>query len=156
MAAQYSLDTSFFINSWRKYYQRDVFPGVWEHLAELIDAGGAIASEEVLPELEKQEDEILEWVSVRATLFVPTDDLIQRAARDILRDHPRLIDTRRNRSGADPFVIAVAQTANCAVVTDEIATNSDRRPHIPDVCDSLSVRCIGIIDLFREQGWQLR
>ena len=156
MPARYSLDTSFFINSWRKYYQPDVFPGVWLRIAELIDAGMAVATEEVRYELERQEDEILEWVGDRSTLFVMTDDQVQLAASKILREHPRLIDTRRNRSGADPFVIAVAQNANCAVVTDENASNSLRRPNIPDVCEALSVRCIGIVDLFREEGWQLR
>lgn len=156
MTPRYSLDTSFFVNSWRRYYQPDVFPGVWERLAGLIDAGAVIATEEVRYEIEKQEDEILQWVNQRPELFVPTDGSVQWAVREILRGHPRIIDTRRSRSGADPFVIAVAQTANCAVVTDERATNSPDRPHIPDVCAALSVRCIEIVDLFRAEGWQLR
>ena len=73
MTPRYSLDTSFFVNSWRRYYQPDVFLGVWERLAGLIDAGAVIATEEVRYEIEKQEDEILQWVNQRPELFVPTD-----------------------------------------------------------------------------------
>ena len=32
MTPRYSLDTSFFVNSWRRYYQPDVFLGVWNGL----------------------------------------------------------------------------------------------------------------------------
>ena len=156
MAAQYSLDTSMFIDSWRRHYPPDVFPGLWDRLADLIDQGDALASEEVLFELEKQEDEILDWVGARTALFVSSDDSVWQAARGILATHPRLIDTRKNRSGADPFVIAVAQTKGCAVVTYETPTNNPQRPHIPDVCGDLSIHCIGVVDLIREQGWQMR
>ena len=74
--------------------------------------------------------------------------------RAILADptHSRLIDTRRNRSGSDPFVIAVAQVHGLAVVSYEQRSGAVRRPHIPDVCDALNIRTLGLVDLFREQG----
>jgi hypothetical protein len=53
---------------------------------------------------------------------------------EILRDHKKLVDTRKNRSGADPFVIALAKVEGCNVITGEKPTNRLERPHIPDVC----------------------
>jgi hypothetical protein len=43
-------------------------------------------------------------------MFVPTADLnIQMAVSQILSKAKKLIDERKNRSGADPWIIAVAQ-----------------------------------------------
>ena len=74
----------------------------------LIDQGVLIASEEVLFELEKKDDEVCEWMKEREHMFVPTDEETQRAVSNILRNHEKLIDERKSRSGADPFVIALA------------------------------------------------
>ena len=149
---KYSVDTSAFIQSWRRYYPIDVFPSFWDMLDALIRAGDLVAIDEVLIELDKKDDEVLKWVRCRDELIVPINDSIQHAVRVVLRERPRLIDTRRNRSGADPFVIALAMAEGLTVVTDEQRTGSADRPNIPDVCDHLGVQCVGIIDLIRAEG----
>jgi len=65
----------------------------------------------------------------------------------------KLIDTRKNRSGADPFVIALAKVEGCGVVTGEKPTNHPERPKIPDVCRAIGIPCINILQLCREQKW---
>ena len=80
------------------------------------------------------------------------DTAIQVAVAAILANHQRLVDTRKNRSQADPFVIALAQLHGFAVVTGERPTGRPDRPHIPDVCTALNIRCISLLELFREQG----
>ena len=55
------------------------------------------------------------------------------AVRRILQDYPRLVDTRRNRSGADAFVIGLAMVEGITVVTDERRTGRAERPPMPDV-----------------------
>ena len=75
-------------------------------------------------ELEKKEDEAFAWAKAQEDLFVPMDDEIQDAVSAILADHPRLLDTRRGRSGADPFVIALAKVRGCTVVTGEHRSGS--------------------------------
>lgn len=87
--------------------------------------------------------------------FIPIDETIQRNVAAILTDHKKLIDTRRGRSSADPFVIALAQIESAAVVTGERPSGTLDRPNIPDVCTALGIRCLTLLQLFREQGWAI-
>lgn len=151
---EYSSDTSVIIEGWTRDFPPDIFPGVWVKIEELIDGGVLVATEEVLIELERKHDKAYEWASKHKHMFIPTDEKIQQAVRGILRDHKKLIDTRRNRSGADPFVIALALVENLTVVTAENLSNSPERPKIPDVCEALGIRWLNMIELFRERGWQ--
>lgn len=148
------MDTSAILDGWRRYYPPDVFPGVWDRLDELIHDGSLRATEEVLVELERKDDEVHAWARKREQLFVPIDDRIQDMVTEILAIHERLLDTRSGRSAADPFVIALAEVENCAVVTGERATNSAERPNIPDVCVARGVRAISLLQLLREEGWR--
>ena len=133
-----------------------MFPGVWEKLGELIEGGEIIASEEVKHDLSRKDDELFDWANKRSHMFIPIDEEIQLVVAEILKGHKKLIDTRRNRSGSDPFVIALAKIRGCAVVTGEKPSNSEKRPHIPDVCAALGLKWIDIVQLLREEGLVLR
>ena len=155
--SHYTLDTSSLIEGWQRLCPPDVFPGVWDALEELIDEGVVMASEEVLFELKRKEDALFDWAKSRRTMFEPHDSIIQSRVRDILANHPKLVDTRRSRSGADPFVVAVAIVYDCAVVTlEKPGRNPDKRPTIPDVCAAYGVRCLSLVELLREQRVVLR
>ena len=69
-----------------------------------------------------------------------------------MKDHPRLVDTVKGRSGADPFVIALAATTNptMTVVTEE----QPGKTKIPDVCKAEKIECIGLADLIERENWQ--
>jgi hypothetical protein len=150
---RYSIDTSAILDGWRRYYPPDVFPDVWTGLDDLIARGDLAASEEVLVELEKRDDEIHAWAKERRdTLIVAIDDRVQGKVVEILAQDERLV--RNNRSGADPFVIGLAMVEACGVVTGERPSGSASKPKIPDVCAALNVRCIDLLGLFREQGWR--
>lgn len=151
---KYSVDTSAIIEGWVRDFPPDLAPHAWMKIEESIDGGVLVASEEVLIELEKKHDKVYEWACKRKHMFVPIDEKIQEAVRSILRDYNRLVDTRRNRSGADPFVIALAMVKRLSVVTAENPTGRPERPKIPDVCDALGIPWLNMIALFREQGWQ--
>jgi hypothetical protein len=151
----YSGDTSMLINAWRKHYPPDIFPTVWDRIDSLIQSGVVISTDEVRVELEKKDDELYAWAKQRPGLFVPIDGPIQILVSQIMTDHPRLVDTRTNRSAADPFVVALAQQRTCAVVTDETPTGSTSKPNIPDVCAALGIRFMRLVDVFREQGWAI-
>ena len=150
---KYSIDTSALLDAWVRGFPPDVMPGLWKQLEELIDNGQLIATEEVLYELKKKEDDVYKWAKSHEKMFVPTDEQIQIAVTEILRDHKKLIDTRKNRSGADPFVIALAKVEDCAVITGEKPTSRQERPHIPDVCRDIGIPCIDILQLCRERKW---
>lgn len=149
----YSVDTSAILDGWRRYYPPDTFPGLWKQLDTLIEAGTLRATEEVLHELAKRDDEVHEWAAGRPDLFVPIDDAVQEAVREVLAGFPKLIDTRTGRSAADPFVIALAKVNSCSVVTAEMASNKPHRPHIPDVCDAMGISCHNLLQLIRQEGW---
>ena len=153
---KYSIDTSAILDGWNRYYPPDVVPGLWEKMEEMIEDGDLIASEEVLLELSRKDDEAHAWAKDHRKLFVPTDTAIQVEVRGILKTHPRLIDTRKNRSGADPFVIAVAKVYKCRLITGEKPTSNLEKPHIPDVCDSVGVAWMDLLQLCREKHWSFR
>jgi hypothetical protein len=151
---RYSVDTSAILDGWRRYYPPDTFPGLWEKIDLLIHSGDLQATEEVLHELEKKDDDVFEWANTRkAKLFVPIDDDIQPVVIQILTDFEKLVDTRENRSTADPFVIALAKINECTVVTGERATGRKNRPNIPDVCSALGIRSMTLLQMIRSEGW---
>ena len=153
---KYSIDTSAILDGWIRYYPPDVFPVAWRMVEELIDSGVLIAAEEVLVDLQKKDDDVYKWARRHQSMFVPVDEAIQIAVKEILASHRRLVDTRRNRSGADPFVIALAKINGCAVITGEKPSNSTDRPNIPDVCNAMGIRWLNMLELFREQGWSFK
>jgi hypothetical protein len=151
---KYSLDTSALIEGWVRTYPINNFPGVWEKLSELIEHGEAKATDEVLRELERQDDDLTAWCRQQRNLFVDIDNAIQLVVTEILGDYPRIIESGGRRSGADPFVIALAKINNATVVTAEQRTNNlDGRVRIPDVCNFMSIRCIPLLNLITEERW---
>lgn len=151
---RYSVDTSVLLNAWWRSYPPDLFPTLWQNVDELVTAGVLVASEEVLVELEKKDDEVYGWAKERPAMFIPIDTQVQEVVATILESYPRLIDNRPNRSGADPFVIALAAVHGYTVLTQE-GSGSQTRPRIPDVCAARGIRCISLVDCIREQGWRI-
>lgn len=150
----YCFDTSALINGWHRYYHPDNFP-VWSDIEELSHQGRVIATEEVLVELEKQDDdEVFAWAIARPQIFRPIDEQIQIATSEILRRFPRLVDNRKLRSRADPFVIALAQIEDAAVVTYEDYSHNAEKPKIPNVCHALGIPCMTLLHLIRQEGWR--
>jgi Domain of unknown function (DUF4411) len=151
---RYSIDTSSLINGFRINYPYLNFPRLWnEHLPSLVASGELRATEEVFIELKRQDDELIQWIEdYSEELFVEVDEAIQYEVRDILRSHTGLVHAGRGRSGADPFVIALAKLNVCAVVSEE-GRGSAKNPKMPDVCEDLGVPCIRLVDLISEQGW---
>ncbi len=151
--ARYSIDTSALLEGWRRNYPPDVFPALWSNLEKLIRSEDLIATEEVLLELQRKDDEVYQWARKQSEMFIPIDERVQLAVAAVLAKYPKLLDTRKGRSGADTFVIALAQIEGCTVVTAERATTSPDRPNIPDVCSVMKIRVISLLELIREQGW---
>jgi hypothetical protein len=150
---KYSLDTSSLIEPWHRLYPPDVTPRLWDELLpDLIAAGELRAIQEVRIELEQQDDALLAWATSQTGLFVEIDADVQIAVKEVMRQHAKLVDINSARSGADPFVIAFA-LVNGGIVVCEEKPRSPINPKIPDVCSSLGVRCMKMLDLIREEAW---
>lgn len=148
----YCFDTSAFLECWTRYYPPDIFPGLWDKLSDLAAYKQIVAPEEVRRELEKQEDDLTLWVQQRPHIFVPLDSAVQTSVREVLARHPFLVKATSNRNQADPFVIAVARAQGLTVVTEEKG-GTPTKPKIPSVCQDFNVRCVGVVQFIRDQGW---
>jgi hypothetical protein len=70
----------------------------------------------------------------------------------IMASLPRLVDTVKGRSSADPFVIALAATTNPSmiVVTEEY----EGKTRIPDVCTAEKIEYCRLADLIERENWK--
>ncbi|MCP5410129.1 MAG: DUF4411 family protein [Chromatiaceae bacterium] len=152
---KYSIDTSALLHGWVRAYPPSIFPALWDRLEELISNGQLIASKEVLNELKRKDDDLFEWCSNREEMFVEIDDNIQVHMAHIMGKYQKLVDTSKGKSGADPFVIALAMTHNppFAVVSEEKG-GSAKNPKIPYVCREEDILCITLLQLIQKQGWK--
>lgn len=148
----YSVDSSALIHAHRRIYRPKNFGFVWKGFDKLISEGRFKASIEVYTELQKKDDEVFEWAKERKeAMFVEIDEPTQTVVSQIMAAHPRLVDTTKGRSGADPFVIALAKTVTpqMMVVTEEYPG----KERIPDVCEAQNVDHCGVADLVEKEGW---
>jgi hypothetical protein len=152
---KYSIDTSSLLDAWLDYYAPDVFPKWWQLFEASMQDGIVRASQAVLLELEKKDDSIHAWMKLRRFFFVPIDKDIQEEVGRIMASYERLVDTRKGRWAADPFVIALAKLNNAHVITSEKPTGVIEKPNIPDVCNAMNVRCRSLLEFMREMKWRI-
>lgn len=145
----FCVDTSGWLDGWHRYYPRDVFPSLWQNVEEGVNGSDIIASEEVYVEVQKKDDDLHKWMKQRKFMLIPANESIQGRVAQVLRTYPRLVDTLKGRSQADPFVIATAVETGSVVVTGE-SVGTAARPRIPFVCQQLGIRCITFLDMIRE------
>ena len=112
----YSIDSSGILDLFR-IYPPDVFPTIWIQMESAAKDGIVLAIDEVYRELEKKDDVAFQWLKARRAMIVALDTEIQQLVAAILTAHPRLVDTRKNRSSGDPFVIGLAQARGLKVVS---------------------------------------
>jgi hypothetical protein len=98
-------------------------------------------SREVHEEIKKKDDDVAEWCKDKQKeFFIEIDDACQDEVARLMALYPRLVDTVKGRSGADPFVIALASISapRMIVVTEELPGKT-RQPRIAAFCSTLSV-----------------
>ena len=144
---KYCIDTSAWMDGWVRDYPQDVFPTLWTNLEEHVEDRAIVSSEEVYIEIAKKEDGLHDWIKDRKEMLIPIESEIQEIVFELLSTYPRLVDTKRNRSQADPFVIATAEYIEATVVTGERPSNNLTSPKIPDVCNERDIRCISFLEM---------
>lgn len=149
----YSFDTSVMINGRRDLLPPDLFPTLWTKIEGMIAAGAIRAVDVVRDELGRKDDATTKWATNQADLFLPLDEDIQVATREVLAEHRKLVGKGGQRNLADSFVIGLARARGGIVVTQETRTNNLERPRIPDVCEAMGVRCVDLVGFIRDQGW---
>ena len=157
----YIMDTSSLVEL-NRHNPIDVFPSVWNNLESLSKKGLLVAPTEVLAEIKERDDELASWAKRNNSIFRPPTKKQIEILKEILRDYPALVKEDR-RYDADAWVVALAvematgpqQTIvkiKRIVVTEERLRGDKVR--IPYVCQKYSIESIGIIEMFRIEGWK--
>ena len=147
----------------KRLYPSDIFPTLWQRLGDLAENGRLFAPHEVLREVEKRDDELVQWLRNHKKMFKDLDEKQLKTVKEILDRFPGLVDPEKETPDADPFVIALAieeQMARkltlfggkCIVVTQEKPARGDK-PKIPDVCVQYEIESIPLDQLFRRENW---
>lgn len=152
--AKYVFDSNIFINLERRQ-PIDIYPSLWNKISELMENGTIISSREVYDEIMIGDDALKKWVKDRKEYFLPSSVPVQQEVRTILMEHRGLVEGGRKKNSADPFVIALAKLKYCKIVTEEIRSNNNESPKIPNVCDHYDIKCINFVDFMREEKIQL-
>jgi hypothetical protein len=121
----------------------------------LVNDGVIGSIEDVFEEIKLQDDALSKWALKRKEMFLPLDDKIQNQASVVLESHTNLVDLKKRKSGADPFIIAAAIVCSSTVVTEEKPSGGPQKVKIPDVCKSYRVPCVTLLDLLRAEGLRL-
>ena len=151
---RYIIDTCSF-TALRRVYPKDIFPGVWTLIEKLMNDCVICSVEDVLEELKLGDDELYGWARNYQGNFLLLDETIQTKATLILSTHTNLVDLRKRKSGADPFLIAAAIVTSSTVVTEENPSGGPPRLKIPDVCKAYKIPCIAILEVLRREGLKL-
>ncbi|MDO8571902.1 MAG: DUF4411 family protein [bacterium] len=151
---KYCLDSSAFIDSWRRYYPPKVFPTLWEGLSELIVSGRIIVCKEAEKEIMNGNDELKTWFKLNKKCVVPYDNNQLVIVSEIVNKYPKVSQYNKPRPAhADPFVVALAKARNATVVTWEGLNGSSDNPAIPNLCREYQVSWCNMVDLCEREGW---
>ena len=134
----------------QRLYPADIFESLWDEIDTFIQSGIIFSSEEVLDEIKKGDDNLVDWAKERKDIFLESDEEVQNIVKIILRSHAALITGSRRQNDADPFVIALAKKTGYKLVTDERRSGGNQPPKIPNVCDDYDIECINFNDFLRE------
>lgn len=155
---KYCLDANVLINAWNQYYHRDLCADYWMELSRFGHAGRIFLAEMVRDEILRTDDGLANWLKDSGIPIYPIDGPLTEIVAHIYAKDPRhqqLVDATRQRSMADPWVIAQAIALNACVVTKENKeTQSATKIKIPNVCENMGVRWINDFDMLRELGLQ--
>lgn len=162
----YLLDTNVFIDANRDYYPIGRVPEFWEWLLYQAARGRTKVPLEIYEELTGGTDALARWVKDhRRPLLLQEpvrEDLVAEVTtRGYATD---LDDEEVEKMGRDPFLIAYAyaERDRRCVVTNEVSRPKRVRAnrHVPDVCNSLGIRCRNTFQYLRELNfstqWNVR
>lgn len=97
-----------------------------------------------------KDDALAKWGKSNKKMFISLDGDQSQEVSLILKRFPGLVDQNKTIPEADPFIIALAKCRAWTVVTSERPNNSPVKPKIPNVCKSLNVKWIKLLEFFRE------
>jgi predicted nucleic acid-binding protein len=150
---RFVFDSSFLIKLHREQ-PAELYPSLWERLAELLAQGEAVMPREADREIQVKDDALRAWLRERQAAVVESTLEELQVVREIAERHPGWV--RGPKNAADPWIIAAAYVRGAVVVTDERPSGrgtQDQNLRIPAVAAELAIECITPTELVRRCGW---
>ncbi|MDP2918899.1 MAG: DUF4411 family protein [Dehalococcoidia bacterium] len=144
----YLFDADSLILANRHDFPLDTDPGTfWQFLEEMGNRGEIRIPEAVFGEIERKDDRLKEWLTVRRNVFlIPNNDAHPFLTRVLVTYGFRTdLELEQFAGSADPYIIAHALCIEATVVTNEMRQPGITNPakkKIPDICDSLRIPSI--------------
>lgn len=153
----YCLDSNVLIQAWQKYYSPKYCPSYWEVLNELGEEDIIFIPSMVYDEIVRTDDELSEWLKSSKIKSKPITADVTEILKSIYAadpNHKHLVDSKKGRSLADPWVIAHAIKEGSIVVTKEekVTALNSTKIKIPNVCDNLGVTWINDYKMVENLG----
>ena len=153
----YLLDSNVLITAHNSYYPIDRVPEFWEWLGHVAGDERVKVPFELYNEITDGTDALADWASEEEnrSMMVLDEQVDPVLLFKVIREGyaPDLSDVEIESVGRDPFLIgyALASADQRSVVTSEVSKPTRRRAnrHVPDVCQTLGVRCIDTFQLVR-------
>jgi hypothetical protein len=154
---KYCLDANVLINGWQKYYSPKFCSDYWSVLNHLGISGRIFLPQAVFDEVTRTDDDLTAWLKGSGIPVQKVDASVTQKLTKIYATNPvhqYLVDNTKQRSLADPWVIAHALNENACVVTKEekVTAPGTNRIKIPNVCDNMGVRWINDFQMVEELG----
>jgi predicted nucleic acid-binding protein len=156
---KYCLDTNVLIQAWQKYYAPKFCPDYWTLLNDLGSKGTIFIPQMVNQEINRTDDDLSKWLKNSQIPVLKIDTNVTSFLKAIYAAHPthiHLVDNTKQRSLADPWVIAHAINENATVVTKEekVTALNSNRIKIPNVCENMGIPWINDFDLISKLNIQ--
>lgn len=154
-----AFDASSMIYAWDNYPVQQ-FPGLWEWMAEQIEAENLVMSSVAFEEVENKTPDCAKWLKDQELLRLEmTNEIVQEAKR--IKELIGIVNDNYHSRGVgenDLFIIATSKMHGCELISDE---KRQPGPHIeptkrkiPAVCilQSVSVTCINFLEYIKRSG----
>src|SRR5438876_11179440 len=92
---QYVIDTSALIDL-KDQYPEKIFPGLWERFNEMCNQEKIIAPREVLREIKRGDDELLEWAEIYNHIFLEPCDSEIAILQEVLSSYSEKAKQKNN------------------------------------------------------------
>lgn len=153
---KYVFDTGPLRNLFR-YFYRERFPTLWERFDILVEEGKIFSVREVLNELKRQEDDLLQWGKENSSIFhIPNKEELQFMNEIFKVPHFQILVSEQSRlqgfPSADGFLIASAKIHNATLVTME--KYKPKSAKIPNVCEHFKIPCINLEEFMEKENWK--
>ena len=154
---KYCLDANVLIQAWQKYYSPKICPNYWDILNHLGQNNKIFLPQMVYEEITRTDDDLAKWLKSSSIPQIKIDEQVANCLKSIYAANPshiQLVDNTKQRSLADPWVIAHAMNEGAVIVTKEekVTALNSTKVKIPNVCENMGIRYINDFEFIQEMG----